>query len=539
MVVSQPENNSKLSNRNEIIGVAIVLFLGIALRFYRLDYWSIWIEENHLMRDVRIYMENFSAIFSNPRPIFYLIVIPFFQTFGAELGIARAVSAGIGVISIPVLYILTRKALGQKVALLATFLFVIAPWHLFWSQNARFYTLLLVFYSLSYVFFYLTIETDRIFYNLLAIGFLGAATLTHSIGVMLWPIFIIHYLTIKYAPGEDPPGLQIKHLLPYFILPIVGYIILEILRVYVIGTNLLIVDLYVKFFNESTASFIGHPNPLSLFTTILYRIGFPLSILAIYGAFDLMFAVRTRLSFMLIYGAFLPIVFLVLISFVSISTTHRYVFMTLPFWIVLAASGVCRLIERRNYVIGILLIGLIALVTFLDPVIEDLIFYIAENRFLLILLILGAAGFVALLIYTNPTDHGVYPSYFLLFLLVFHPLIADLMYYAFQHGYRDNWVGPIAVIQVEDSTNSPVWIHPFPVGRFYLGERVESLDKIAEKPELSAGETVWIIEDHGAGLYYGDQYYEWIEVNECESYGDWSNYVAGRAWQMHLYRCQS
>ncbi|MEM8862517.1 MAG: glycosyltransferase family 39 protein, partial [Chloroflexota bacterium] len=157
MVISQPENKNSEFGRYEIWWVVGLIVIGLTLRFFRISYWSIWIEENHLMRDVQIYMETFSAIYNNPRPIFYLLVLPFFNGFGVDLGIARMVSSVIGIISIPLLYILSRRALGRQIALIATFLFVFAPWHIFWSQNARFYTLLLVFYSLSYVFFYLTL----------------------------------------------------------------------------------------------------------------------------------------------------------------------------------------------------------------------------------------------------------------------------------------------------------------------------------------------------------------------------------------------
>ena len=538
MVISQSKNNHVENNRYEIWLIIGLLIIGLGLRLFRLSYWSIWIEEDHLMRDVQIYMETFSAIYNNPRPIFYLIVLPFFSSFGAELGVARAVSSVIGVASIPLLYLFTKRALGRPIALIATFLFVFAPWHIFWSQNARFYTLLLIFYSLSYIYFYLTIETDRLLYNILAIGFLGAATLTHSIGVMLWPIFIIHYLTVKYAPGENPPGLKFKNLLPYFVLPIVGYILLEVLRVAVIGTNFLIVDLYIKFFDSSTASFIGYESPLIMLTTVVYSIGYPLFILSIYGAFDLMFAVRDRLSFLLLYGAFLPLAFMVLIAFVSGSTTNRYVFMTLPFWVVLAASGVWRLIERRNSVIGVLLIIVIISAFFVDPHISDIFHYVGISNLYLIFLVLLIAGFVALLIYQFPTDHFAYPGYLLLFILCFHALSADVLYYGFQHGYRDNWIGPIEAIQSSEAADEIVLTHPYPVVEFYLeDQQVESIDAFRDNPDMYDGQTVWVIEEFGSELYLPTAYPEWIANNRCEEVGDWSQYVAGRSWPMILYQC--
>ncbi|MEM8863326.1 MAG: hypothetical protein AAGD96_33870, partial [Chloroflexota bacterium] len=335
-----------------------------------------------------------------------------------------------------------------------------------------------------------------------------------------------------------PPGLNLKNLLPYFILPVVGYILLEFLRVVVIGTNFLMADLYVMFFNSSTASFIGYESPLIMLTSVVYSIGYPLFLLSVYGAFDLLFAVRDRLSILLLYGAFLPVAFMIVLTLVSGSTTNRYVFMTLPFWVVLAASGVWRLIERRNSVIGVLLLVLIIAAFFFDPHISDIFFYIGESNLFLIFLILGVTGSIAYLIYQFPTDQFVYPGYLLLFILCLHAISADVLYYTFQHGYRDNWIGPIEAIQSSDAAEETVLTHPFPVVRFYLeDQQVDSIDAFRDDPDLYDGETVWVIEEFGSELYLPTAYPEWIANNGCKEEGDWSQFVAGRSWPMKLYKC--
>ena len=112
------------------------------------------------------------------------------------------------------------------------------------------------------------------------------------------------------------------------------------------------------------------------------------------------------------------------------------------------------------------------------------------------------------------------------------------MYFAFQHGYRDNWAGPVAKIEAESGPDDVVWTHPYPVGQYYLGDQVEPLDVLEEGREAYAGKTIWIIEDFGAQLYLEGAYTDWIAENGCEAQGDWSNYAAGREWPMYLYRCR-
>jgi mannosyltransferase len=57
-----------------------------------------------------------------------------------EFGL-RLLPALFGVLCVPVLYLAGRRLVGSKAALIAAALLVFNPWHLFWSQNARYYSL--------------------------------------------------------------------------------------------------------------------------------------------------------------------------------------------------------------------------------------------------------------------------------------------------------------------------------------------------------------------------------------------------------------
>src|SRR5262245_60946724 len=158
--------------------LALITLLAAALRFYRLGEWSFWIDEvftvNHAL-----------AHFSTPQLILEHIPpnrnwVPFSVILTAQMlnmgGIsewsARLTSVLIGDLSIPLLYMPVKAIFGSRVALIAMLLLSISPWHIFWSQNARFYTALMLLYSLALFSFYFGLERNRpqffiVFYLLL------------------------------------------------------------------------------------------------------------------------------------------------------------------------------------------------------------------------------------------------------------------------------------------------------------------------------------------------------------------------------------
>jgi dolichyl-phosphate-mannose-protein mannosyltransferase len=70
------------------------------------------------------------------------------EPFGARLGPCL-----IGILSIPLLGWAGRRLLGDRASLIAALLLTVSPWHLFWSQAARFYTLQFLFYNLALIWY--------------------------------------------------------------------------------------------------------------------------------------------------------------------------------------------------------------------------------------------------------------------------------------------------------------------------------------------------------------------------------------------------
>ena len=127
----------------EIIIMIILMALAAGIRFWKLGAWSFWADEVFSVQGAQ------NSVLRQPNPIMYMIVRGFTDVFGVSEWSARLGSYIIGVLSVPFLYWPARKIFNSKVAMIACFFLVIHPWHIFWSQNARAYSLAFLFAGLS------------------------------------------------------------------------------------------------------------------------------------------------------------------------------------------------------------------------------------------------------------------------------------------------------------------------------------------------------------------------------------------------------
>ena len=127
--------------------LAAVTLFALALRLFRLGYQSFWFDEIlswisaqgtpwHVMTQRE---EN-----TNIPPLYYLVanaVLPLQRWLGLESSL-RLPSVVAGVATIPILYAVVRRWLGRSAGLVAAAVVAVAPFHVWYSQEARPYALL-------------------------------------------------------------------------------------------------------------------------------------------------------------------------------------------------------------------------------------------------------------------------------------------------------------------------------------------------------------------------------------------------------------
>ena len=130
-------------------------FVGFILRFYNLGGNSLWLDEATTLTFARqsageIWASVAAGEF-NP-PLFYWLEHGMIL-FGESEFVLRFLPALLGVLTIPVIYLIGKEFRDKNVGLLAAALLTFSPFHIFYSQEARAYAPMLFFFSLALLFY--------------------------------------------------------------------------------------------------------------------------------------------------------------------------------------------------------------------------------------------------------------------------------------------------------------------------------------------------------------------------------------------------
>jgi len=259
---------------------------------------------------------------------------------------------------------------------------------------------------------------------------------------LLIPVFILYFILLKIGPFEKPPGLIILNLLPFIILPILGYVAIEIFRTIILDTVPLYENVYEKYISDSRI-FTGYQDPVVMLKSVVYYIGTPITLSSLFGSVFLLYQ-RNRAGLFLSSGAFLPLLILMVISPI-VTVVNRYVFMTLPFWIILAAFGIHALYRSRNPLLWILYLLSLLFLLLRDPVLKDLVYYLKLGQYLPLYIIVVAVLITIVILWqilrlnseVNNRWNLIIISFVILILFI-HPTITNTLYFEYQHGHRDN-----------------------------------------------------------------------------------------------------
>ncbi len=312
--------------------LTLALVLGL-VRFVKLGEWSLWIDEVLTLADY----ENRLDAGGIGNSLGYRLV-----RFGVYLCGGRADEFGlrflpacIGYAMLPTVFFVLRPLAGGRRAGLCALLLAVSSWHLFWSQNARFYTF--AQWS-SFVGIALVLRAylhGGWLRALIGFGFAGLAALIHPSAVLALPIlvlipFIARLCGIDLAPDGKRSGLLLA-------------------LISAVGVGLAYPTLHVMWSEYAYAKSLA--SPVSLLLTSGFYVTPLIGGLALVGAAGL---VRRRDSFgrlvlCLVVGAFA----LALAASLQARVVAQYVFFLQP-WIILLAcwplgsmNAKSRRLERR------------------------------------------------------------------------------------------------------------------------------------------------------------------------------------------------
>jgi len=159
------------TKRNETLLLFLCLIIGFALRFYTYDQKSLWVDEVHTFNDSR---DGFKAQIEfykkNPtylHPPLFFVLTHLFYPFPRPERDLRLIPLIFGILSVPMIYLLS-KSFSPQIALPCTLSLTFMVYHIYFSQEARPYSMLMFLGMVALYFFILYLRTSRKIYLFLA-----------------------------------------------------------------------------------------------------------------------------------------------------------------------------------------------------------------------------------------------------------------------------------------------------------------------------------------------------------------------------------
>ena len=175
-----PENVERRDGPAFAVLLTALIALALALRAWKLGVWNFEATEIFTLRD------SLSPRLNNPRPLIYFLnyylVRPLLPL--DELGL-RLLPAAFGVLAIPTFCLVARRLVGTPAALFGALLLSVSGFHVYYSQYARYWTLVFLLSAIYPYAIYLGLRERNS--RLLALGLLTGllAALAHPVSVLL------------------------------------------------------------------------------------------------------------------------------------------------------------------------------------------------------------------------------------------------------------------------------------------------------------------------------------------------------------------
>lgn len=202
--------------------ILFILFLALALRFIKLDQ-SLWLDEaiNVLAVKSNSYLELITkySIGDFHPPLYHIVLKTTVMFLGSSELIVRMPSVMFGVGAVYLTYLIGKELYDKKTGIIAGILIATSPLHIYYSQEARMYSLAAFCATLSVYFFLRVLKND----NLLNwAGFITSSALmlySDYLPYLLLPIYFIFLLFNKNKFGIVKTSIPAFFLIFIFLLP--------------------------------------------------------------------------------------------------------------------------------------------------------------------------------------------------------------------------------------------------------------------------------------------------------------------------------
>jgi len=192
--------------------IQILIFLtviGAILRFYHLDFNSLWLDEAFTYNAAKgsvLEIWNTMEVGDFHPPLFHWIE-HFMLAFGHSEYILRFVPAILGICTIPIFFFLGKELVDERVGVLSATLLTFSPFHIYYSQEAYSYSMVLFVFSLVLYSYLRAVRTgERRFWFLC--GLLSAFAFWVHFYTLI-PIFCVYLHALIVFFQERKKGFEV------------------------------------------------------------------------------------------------------------------------------------------------------------------------------------------------------------------------------------------------------------------------------------------------------------------------------------------
>lgn len=206
-----------------------ILIVAAILRFYHLGFQSPWLDELTTLQlsDPTLPMSKTNELIATrdafPEVYYYPLKL-ICSLFGHNIYVLRFFSAVFGVLSVYTIYLLAKELINKKAGYIAAVLLTVNVFHIYHSQEARAYSLLIffiLFANLRLVKFLKDWNTKNAILLGIGVGLIPNAHPLGSLNVMIITAFLLFYFFIDKTKKE-----QIQLLKNYLITAVVTSIVI-------------------------------------------------------------------------------------------------------------------------------------------------------------------------------------------------------------------------------------------------------------------------------------------------------------------------
>ncbi|NQU95861.1 MAG: glycosyltransferase family 39 protein [Candidatus Omnitrophica bacterium] len=228
----------KLKFNKTILLLLGILSLGLLLRIYGLNKESFWLDECISVRVAslkNVFLVILIRYKSFHPPFYYLLLRNWINIFGSSEFSARFLSVILGFFAIIMTYKVGSYLFDKETGIFASLILALSRFHVYYSQEARMYSLMPLFGLISMYFFVKLLSEDKYGKSYIVTNTL--LIYTHHSGLLIILVQNIYFLTVLFFGKKKTLKINLKRwvlsqaVIAILCIPLVRYWIVFLLNI--------------------------------------------------------------------------------------------------------------------------------------------------------------------------------------------------------------------------------------------------------------------------------------------------------------------